>query len=337
MMRILISVCLLLSSSLLARGAVAADNPAHYREMTVNGGAVNWTTGKISAEGYGLAPMTNNTKAAPLLACRAAVVDAQRNLLESTQGVRVTATTVINNYMLNDDEVKSSIEGIVRAAQLVSREPDNTGGCKVVLEMPMRGDASSAIYRRLARNQNDNAFNLLLDRYKKWQPVFFSYAHASEDVPQQKAEWEQAFELLSKRLSSLESQLLDNKRALASTPIAAAEGPSGLVVDARGSNFIPSLNPKIRRLRGEVIYPNLQAEAADRFLEQGQLVSLFAKDIDFAIQHPQVGSRPLLVKALRTYGDTRTEIVLNNEYASRIVELDNEGFFRDAGVIIVLD
>ncbi|MEM7260323.1 MAG: hypothetical protein AAF404_23365, partial [Pseudomonadota bacterium] len=62
-----------------------------------------------------------------------------------------------------------------------------------------------------------------------------------------------------------------------------------------------------------------------------------ARDVDFAVQHPVVGNRPLLVKALRTYGDTRTEIVLASEYAERIIELNDKGFFNEAGVIIVLD
>lgn len=317
--------------------AVLAQGSAHYTELTVNGGQVNWTTGKVSAEGYGLANATNNTKAAPLLACRAAVVDAQRNLLESTQGVRVTATTVINNYMLGDDTVKSSIEGTIRGAKLIAREPDNTGGCRVVLEMELAGNPSQAVYKYMSSASNTNTFNFLFQHYKDWQPSFFAKAYANDQVVQQKPDWEIAFDRLSKRLALIESRLLETKKQVANGIVEAPQGPTGLVVDARGSNFIPSLNPKIRKLRGGVVYPNMQDESASRFLERGQLVSLFAKDVDFAIQHPQVGNRPLLVKALRTYGDTRTEIVLSQEYAERITELDEQGFFKQAGVLIVLD
>ncbi|HBY38343.1 MAG TPA: hypothetical protein DEH24_02935, partial [Alteromonas sp.] len=85
--------CIALALTLASFSGVAAN--AHYEEWTAAGGKVNWTTGQIAAEGYGLPPANAMGKAGPLLACRAAVVDAQRNLLEATQGVRVTATTVI--------------------------------------------------------------------------------------------------------------------------------------------------------------------------------------------------------------------------------------------------
>ena len=149
--------------------------------------------------------------------------------------------------------------------------------------------------------------------------------------------WLDDVEKLNRRLSVLEQQLAAQKRDDA-TPVAKKDTrPTGLVVDARGSNFIPSLSPKIRQLRGGVVYPDSAVEKSERLLERGQLVSLFARDVDFAVQHPVVGSRPLLVKALRTYGDTRTEIVLATEYAQRVQQLNESGFFGEAGVIIVLD
>ena len=92
---------LLFALALVSSSSIAAD--AHYEEWTAAGGKINWTTAQVSAEGYGLPPGNVGGKAGPLLACRAAVVDAQRNLLEATQGVRVTATTVIDNYMLSND------------------------------------------------------------------------------------------------------------------------------------------------------------------------------------------------------------------------------------------
>ena len=323
---------LLFALALVSSSSIAAD--AHYEEWTAAGGKINWTTAQVSAEGYGLPPGNVGGKAGPLLACRAAVVDAQRNLLEATQGVRVTATTVIDNYMLSNDEVKSEVEGIIRNARIISRTPASDGSCKIEMVINLGGKASKTIYQEVYQETGLQSFyRSTLD----WLGgALISKAYAQDDVELEQPVWLQEMEKLNRRLSVIEQKLVENRREEAQPAPAADMQPTGLVVDARGSNFIPSLSPKIRQLRGAVVYPD-QGASNERLLERGQLVSLFARDVDFAVQHPVVGNRPLLVKALRTYGDTRTEIVLASEYAERIIELNDKGFFNEAGVIIVLD
>lgn len=326
-------VCLALALTLTSFAGVAAN--AHYEEWTAAGGKVNWTTGQIAAEGYGLPPANAMGKAGPLLACRAAVVDAQRNLLEATQGVRVTATTVIDNYMLNNDEVKSQVEGVIRNARILSRTPAPDGSCKIEMAISLGGPASKAVYNELYQTTGLQSW---VKKPLDWLAMaIIPKAHAQDDVTLQPVPWLEEVDKLNRRLSVLEQQLAAQKREDATPVIKKDTQPTGLVVDARGSNFIPSLSPKIRQLRGGIVYPDSVAEKSERLLERGQLVSLFARDVDFAVQHPVVGSRPLLVKALRTYGDTRTEIVLAAEYAQRIEKLNESGFFGEAGVIIVLD
>lgn len=326
-------VCIALALMLPGFSGLAAN--AHYEEWTAAGGKVNWTTGQIAAEGYGLPPANAVGNAGPLLACRAAVVDAQRNLLEATQGVRVTATTVIDNYMLNNDEVKSQVEGVIRNARILSRTPAPDGSCKIEMAINLGGPASKAVYNELYKPAGLQSW---VKQPLEWLALaIVPKAYAQDDVPLEKAPWLVEVEKVKGRLAVLEQELATQRRQDATPAIKPDTQPTGLVVDARGSNFIPSLSPKIRQLRGGIVYPDSTAEKSERLLERGQLVSLFARDVDFAVQHPVVGSRPLLVKALRTYGDTRTEIVLATEYAQRIEALNESGFFSEAGVIIVLD
>lgn len=325
---------LLFIFALLSANAVAAN--AHYEEWTAAGGKVNWTTGQVSAEGYGLPPANAGGKVGPLLACRAAVVDAQRNLLEATQSVRVTATTVIDNYMLSNDEVKSQVEGIIKNARILSRTPASDGSCKIEMMINLGGKASKAVYKELY--QQADLHSWYRSAVELLSSALISKAYAQDTVELEKPAWMQEMEKLNRRLSLLEQRLSEQQREDAKPKDTSInDQPTGLVVDARGSNFIPSLSPIIRQLRGGVVYPDLTASNNERLLERGQLVSLFAKDVNFAVQHPVVGNRPLLVKALRTYGDTRTEIVLGTDYAQRITELNEQGFFDNAGVIIVLD
>jgi len=83
-----------------------------------------------------------------------------------------------------------------------------------------------------------------------------------------------------------------------------------------------------------VIYPTAKAKSAAS--ERGQLVSLFTRDLETAKTHPVVGERPVVFKALRTWGDTRTSIVLNTESSERLSSIIEAGQLEDAGVIIVL-
>ena len=47
--------------------------------------------------------------------------------------------------------------------------------------------------------------------------------------------------------------------------------------------------------------------------------------------------RPLLIKGVRTWGKTRTEIVIGEQSAKKVIALGKTDFFSHAGVIIVLD
>ena len=127
---------------------------------------------------------------------------------------------------------------------------------------------------------------LLLDRLAaaagRWQ--LFPAAHAQDSG----ADWVEAYESLSERVRVLEERLEVNTLQPDAKPARAQA--TGLVVDARGSNFIPSLSPNIRRLRGGIVYPDPAARKS--LMGEGRLVALFARDVDFALGHPRVGDRP---------------------------------------------
>jgi hypothetical protein len=310
-------------TGLLLSGLVQANE---YKEISANGGEINWTTAKITASGYGRANDDADKKLAPLLACRAATVDAQRNLLETVQGTRITSATTVDNFMLKDDSVKTSVEGVIKGARVTSRAFDRDKVCTITMAIDMNGPLAQTVYQAENGDQQQ-AFRIpTLDWIANltWNVSFFPTANADDIAPN----WVESIE---QRLAEIENRLLNG------TPekIEDTTSPTGLVIDARGSNFIPSLSPKIREIRSGVIYPDSKSKSSA--ISNGHLVSLFATDVDFAIRHPKVGDRPLVVKALRTYGDTRTEIVLGKESSEQLREMTESNDFVDAGVIIVLD
>ena len=84
-------------------------------------GEINWVGGYISGVGYATATPTGNKAKDRLSVLRAAEVMAQRALVETIQGVRIDSETIVENMMLRDDVVRSRVQGVIKGAQIVSR------------------------------------------------------------------------------------------------------------------------------------------------------------------------------------------------------------------------
>ena len=78
---------------------------------------VVWNEDRVCAIGQGVSPLSGDTPQGKLLARRAAVTDLQRNLLEFVKGVRIEATTTLENFMTKD-VVRSSVEGVIAHVEI---------------------------------------------------------------------------------------------------------------------------------------------------------------------------------------------------------------------------
>ncbi|WP_152537576.1 LPP20 family lipoprotein [Catenovulum agarivorans] len=309
-------------------GCVAANQTGEYTEFVGAAGAVNWSKGKIEAEGMGAAPPNKPPHVIPLLACRAAIADAQRNLLEATKGVRVQATTVVEKYMLASDQVSTSVEGVVRNALITEKTPLADGTCRVTVTAPLAGNLSQTIYQHAfdLESQKTALYYLLDGVGKSLSWLMPAKAHAATSNQQ-----------ILRRLEQLEARLLQLEQGVNQKNAPSAQSdvlPTGLIIDVRGGHFVPSMSPKIYSKSGKKLYPKKQAR--DAILENGRLVSLFTRDLSFAQRHPKVGERPWIIKAAQS-NNSRTDIVVNEKIAAKLQQLIASQFFNDAGVIIVLD
>lgn len=101
-------------------------------------GEVDWSGNMVRATGTGvLDPDNPNTAQARLMAERAAVVVAQRNLLEIVEGVRVDSETRVGNFMTDYDVVHTRVQGVVRNARQVGEARYDAGAGTVEVELQM--------------------------------------------------------------------------------------------------------------------------------------------------------------------------------------------------------
>jgi hypothetical protein len=106
------------------------------------GGGVDWADQTVRARGSGVVdPGASNPAQARLMAERAAVVVAQRNLLEIVKGVRVDSDTRVENFMTDYDVIYTRVEGYVKGARQrgPARFDESAGLVEVELEMSLHG------------------------------------------------------------------------------------------------------------------------------------------------------------------------------------------------------
>jgi hypothetical protein len=76
---------------------------------------------------------------------RAGKIDAYRNLLEITKGVRVDSTTVVKDFTVESDVINAQVEGLVKGAKVVNQEYMSDGTVEVTVRMPLSGNFSQVI------------------------------------------------------------------------------------------------------------------------------------------------------------------------------------------------
>lgn len=108
-------------------------------------GNVNWEKGADSdvvAVGIGLPPENMGARGT-VLARRAAVVDAQRNLAEIIQGVQIDSDTVMENLVISNDDVRTKVSALVKGARIIDEGTNMDGSYFVKMRIPIYGKENS--------------------------------------------------------------------------------------------------------------------------------------------------------------------------------------------------
>jgi hypothetical protein len=107
---------------------------------------VDWASGKIRATGHGLPPVQAASSIVRReMTKRAALSDAQRNLLKIVQAIRISSTLDIKTYM-QDANRAERIQGFIRGYTVVSETEHDDGSVDIILELPLTGPAGLSRY-----------------------------------------------------------------------------------------------------------------------------------------------------------------------------------------------
>jgi hypothetical protein len=109
-------------------------------------GGVDWAAGKIHATGIGLPPRNAaNDSVRRAMAERAALADAQRNMLRTIEQIKIDTGRNVKDAMRSKNTA-AKIEGFLKGYTVVSERELEGGKIEVVLELPLTGPAGLSRY-----------------------------------------------------------------------------------------------------------------------------------------------------------------------------------------------
>lgn len=100
-------------------------------------GAPGWSSQTATVTGYGAPREGAPPGQARLLAMRAARLDAMRKLSEQIQGLELTSSTKVKDFVTEHDEIRTRTQAMVRDAQETSSRINPDGTAEVTLSLPL--------------------------------------------------------------------------------------------------------------------------------------------------------------------------------------------------------
>lgn len=318
---------------------------SHAKEVVINspGGNINWTSGIVTVSGEAGIPenLRNNTSAKRALTSKAKLM-AYRNLAEMVAGIRITSTTTVENMMLSSDAVTSKVDALIRGARIVNTE-DNGDFISVTLAF----DTNTGFVQAILPEEYALAIpNKRLQNNKAYMVSMWSKLNSMSFWPQAYAEETDSTVAINSveelmYAKRLHSWLVKNDKDLASVLMKNIDTFeqrnlfTGVLIDAREiPDFDLAVIPTIRNLDGEKIYPGELYSFSDGRMKRPVSYDFSLTD---AWENKRIATHPIEIKALYTYKNRKSDLVISNEAAELLIKNTHiKEVVQKAAVMIVI-
>lgn len=286
--------------------------PAHAGslEREVGSARLDWGKGTLTVTGSGAVSGAagQNIGQKRLMAQRAAISDAYRQLAESVNGVQVFSESVVKDYVTESDVIRLQVKAVIRGAKQVGQPRYlSDGTVEVDLNIPIFGHGSLAEgleFGQALQNQLEQPFSSL----------------------------EQYLAFRGQQLSGLSA-----RSAADSGQLAQANRYTGLIIDAGGLAAEPAMGPFVVAGSKRLHVSQEIGVDPDRVVKEGPLH--YVESLSEAKQDlERVGNNPLIIRAKAADGSpARSNILLDQGTAQKILEA-NKGanFLENLKVTLVI-
>lgn len=277
----------------------------------------------ITAEGFGFSDANRFSEPqARLMALRAAKIDAQRNLLEVINGVRVTAGTTVKDMMLESDIIGTRVKGMLQGSfETDSSVAFEDGSWVASVKMAVCMDKSDALCRAKPTLASITQPSLV------GAPAEARYSVS--DLPAVAAA---VLEKIDAPQNAPESANAAPVQA-AATPVpaedAVANRATGLILDARALNYTPMLDVRVRTDSGKELYGPGHVPMGSDWLHWAPSIVSANEMADI------VGDAPLVMTP-ESLGEA-TELVISDNDAIKLFTSNTlNGDFLAAGKVVIV-
>jgi hypothetical protein len=268
-------------------------------------GTVDWSNQIIRSTGIG-SPNPNM----PETAQRAGAIDAAkkaalRNLLETVKGMTLDAETTVRNFMVENDVINTRVSGVVRNFTVVDTKYMSTGDIEVTVEMPISGALADALLPQQMGGMTLGPVSGAVC------PCCGQPWPAGRPVPAN----------------------VNLNQPVAPTSTGGAY--TGLIIDCKGLGIRPAMAPKIMDESGQELY-------GSKFVSRDWAVQIgmvgYEKDVNRARSNDRVTANPLIVKAIKSSGPNKADVVVSAASATAIRNAaSSQNFLDKCKVMFIVD
>ncbi len=259
-----------------------------------------FTQGLVEAVGLGTVDSKKaaNPVQARILAKRAAIVDAQRNLLESIEGVRVTSGTTVKDAQLESDVVANRVKGLLKGAFIVKEDIQSMEGTWLA-EVTMGVCLNAALTECRGR---PNLSQIVYESLPKTPP------------------------------EAMFTPEVEPAAAPSAAATAAAPAHSGLIVDLTDMDFSPYFDVRLVTDKGKEVYGpgHFNPVSGTDWLH-------WEKSMAAAEQSSLVGAAPLIVSPEGTTLDSDVILSSEDAEKLYLANREGGDFLASGKVIFVLN
>lgn len=296
-------------NAMVRRAQDAAILDAAAIEIVAEGrGRINYEAGVIKATGLGaIAPPTvNKSRSQDILDAReVALSDAIRSLSLAISQVRVTADTRVNNYVLQSDDIRTRMQGVLENAKVVEEKVLPQSGVYRVVVQAQINDGPHSLRAALALGEKTSK--------RTTRIAAANPAPTPAPQPEQKP---------------------DPHAPGAPAPDGAEY--TSLLIDCRGLNIVACMSPRVYDAEtGDEVYGTMNI-SPDYAIDPG--IAAFPRSMSAARGSARAGNNPLVVRACAVVDKNRFYLKIPADAAARARRANETShFFERTAVILLID